>query len=205
VHGNTFLKNVQFRKFFSVQKVRRQNGGWKLSEFSGTKNACGNCVHACTDCIFPVLLLFTEGFPRKIIVKPPNAFCRRLFRHLFVSPVSTRGHCSVFFQFLLCQHRVLHCDLFTYWSLLFAICSSLASFKQPTLSHLSHTYLVKGWQRRLIAHAYNTVHSRMLTVSARTCLLNRSLAAAVSSCLLRICCLATDVVPLSVSWPLPRN
>jgi hypothetical protein len=32
-----------------------------------------------------------------------------------------------------------------------------------------------------------------------------SLAAAIYFCLLRICCLATDVVPLSVSLPLPNN
>jgi hypothetical protein len=37
------------------------------------------------------------------------------------------------------------------------------------------------------------------------CLPSCSLASAVYSCLLRICCLATDVVPLSVSQPLPRN
>jgi hypothetical protein len=42
-------------------------------------------------------------------------------------------------------------------------------------------------------------------VSTGMCLPSRSLAAAVYSCLLRIFCLATDVVPLSVSQPLPRN
>jgi hypothetical protein len=45
--------------------------------------------------------------------------------------------------------------------------------------------------------AYNTAHSPMLTVSSEMCLPNCSLSAAVYSCLLRICCLATDVVPLS--------
>jgi hypothetical protein len=50
----------------------------------------------------------------------------------------------------------------------------------------------------------HTVHSRMLTVSAAMCLPSSSLAAAVYSCLLRICCLSTDVVPLSISRPLPR-
>jgi hypothetical protein len=45
----------------------------------------------------------------------------------------------------------------------------------------------------------------MLTVSAGMCLPSRSLAAAVYYCLIRICCLATNVVPLSVSRPLPRN
>lgn len=69
----------------------------------------------------------------------PNAFCTRIFRHLCVSPVRTYGYCPDFFHFLLCLHRVLHCDLFTYWSALFARCSSVTSFKQPTLSHLSHT------------------------------------------------------------------
>jgi hypothetical protein len=44
--------------------------------------------------------------------------------------------------------------------------------------------------------AGNAVHSRMLTVYAGTCLTSRSLAAAVYSCLLRICSLVTDVVPL---------
>jgi hypothetical protein len=39
---------------------------------------------------------------------------------------------------------------------------------------------------------HNTVHSRV-TVSVGTCLPSISLAAAVYSCLLRICCLATDV------------
>jgi hypothetical protein len=48
-------------------------------------------------------------------------------------------------------------------------------------------------------------HSRMLTVSVGTCIPSRSLAAAVGSWLLRICCLATDVVPLSVSRQFPRN
>jgi hypothetical protein len=42
----------------------------------------------------------------------------------------------------------------------------------------------------------HTVHSRMLTVSAGMCLPSRSLAAAVCSCLLRLCCLPTNVVPL---------
>jgi hypothetical protein len=37
------------------------------------------------------------------------------------------------------------------------------------------------------------------------CSSSRSLAAAVYSCLIRICSIATDVVPLSVSRPLPRN
>jgi hypothetical protein len=44
-----------------------------------------------------------------------------------------------------------------------------------------------------------------LSVAAGTCLPRRSLAAAVYSCLLRICCLATDMVPSFVSRPLPRN
>jgi hypothetical protein len=43
------------------------------------------------------------------------------------------------------------------------------------------------------------------SVTAGTCLLNRCSAAAVYSCLLRICCLATNVVPSSVSQPFPRN
>jgi hypothetical protein len=51
----------------------------------------------------------------------------------------------------------------------------------------------------------HTAHSRMLTVSAGTCFPSRSLVAAVYSCLLRICCLATDVVCLSVSRPFSRN
>jgi hypothetical protein len=38
-----------------------------------------------------------------------------------------------------------------------------------------------------------------------TCLPSRSLTVVVYSFLLTICCLATDVVPLSVSRPLPRN
>jgi hypothetical protein len=40
----------------------------------------------------------------------------------------------------------------------------------------------------------HTICSHMLTVSAGMCLRNRSLAAVVSSCLVRICCLATDVI-----------
>jgi hypothetical protein len=44
-----------------------------------------------------------------------------------------------------------------------------------------------------------------VSVAAGTCLPSCSLAAAVCSCLLRICCLATSVVPLSFSRPLPRN
>jgi hypothetical protein len=42
-------------------------------------------------------------------------------------------------------------------------------------------------------------------VTAGTCLPSRSLAALVYSCLLKICCLATEVVSLSLSRPLPRN
>jgi hypothetical protein len=53
--------------------------------------------------------------------------------------------------------------------------------------------------------ADNTVHARVLTVSAGTCLPSQSLAAAVCSCFLRLCCLATDIVHLSVSRPSPRS
>jgi hypothetical protein len=49
------------------------------------------------------------------------------------------------------------------------------------------------------------LHSHRLTVSAGMSLPKCSLAVAVYSCLLRICCLATDVVPLSVSRPSPGN
>jgi hypothetical protein len=45
----------------------------------------------------------------------------------------------------------------------------------------------------------------MLTISAGICLPSRSLVAAVCSCLLRVCCLPMNVVPLSVSRPLHRN
>jgi hypothetical protein len=45
----------------------------------------------------------------------------------------------------------------------------------------------------------------LVSTAAGTCLPSCSLAAAVYSCLLRNFCLATDVVPLSVSRPLPRN
>jgi hypothetical protein len=45
----------------------------------------------------------------------------------------------------------------------------------------------------------------MLTASAGTCLPGCSLTAVVYCCLLKICCLATDVVMLFVSRPLPRN
>jgi hypothetical protein len=51
----------------------------------------------------------------------------------------------------------------------------------------------------------NSVNPSMLTVSARICLQSCCLVAAVYSCLLRICCLATNVVPLSISRPLLRN
>jgi hypothetical protein len=44
-----------------------------------------------------------------------------------------------------------------------------------------------------------------VSIAAGTCLPSRSLAAALYSCLLSICCLATDVVPLSVSRPLTTN
>jgi hypothetical protein len=50
-----------------------------------------------------------------------------------------------------------------------------------------------------------SVHSRMPTVSSGALLPSRSIAAAVYSCLLRICYLVTNVVPLSFSRPLPRN
>jgi hypothetical protein len=56
-----------------------------------------------------------------------------------------------------------------------------------------------------MAHVDNTVHFRMLTISTGTFLPKRSLAATIYSCLLRIWCLATDVISLSVSRPLPRN
>jgi hypothetical protein len=72
-------------------------------------------------------------------------------------------------------------------------------------SLLYRTDLVAAIVFLITLRADNPVHSRMLTVYAGTCLPSRSLAAAVCSCLLRICCLATDVVPLSVSRPLPRN
>jgi hypothetical protein len=41
----------------------------------------------------------------------------------------------------------------------------------------------------------------LVSVAGGTCLPSRSLAAAVYSCLLRICCVTTDVVSLSVSRP----
>jgi hypothetical protein len=44
-----------------------------------------------------------------------------------------------------------------------------------------------------------------VSVAAGTCLPSRSLAAAVCSCLLKLWCLETDVVPLSVLRPLPSN
>jgi hypothetical protein len=44
-----------------------------------------------------------------------------------------------------------------------------------------------------------------VSVAAGTCLPSCSLVAAVYCCLLRICCLAVDVVPLFVSQLLPRN
>jgi hypothetical protein len=44
-----------------------------------------------------------------------------------------------------------------------------------------------------------------VSVAAETCLSSRFLGATVYSCLLTIFCVATDVVPLSVSRPLPRN
>jgi hypothetical protein len=48
-------------------------------------------------------------------------------------------------------------------------------------------------------------HSHMLIFSVRMCLWCHSLGAAFCSCLLRICCLAMDVILLSVSQPLPTN
>jgi hypothetical protein len=51
----------------------------------------------------------------------------------------------------------------------------------------------------------NTVHFRIPLRCRKSVFTEPSLAAAVYSCLLIICCLATDVVPLSVSLPLPRN
>jgi hypothetical protein len=145
------------------------------------KNAFGNCVHAS----FQYCYCLPTFFHVKLLSSSPNAFRRRLFRHL---GQNTRAlACLVPFPSVLvssssCPH--------------FARCSSLTWFKQPRLSHLPHTQLLTGWQRRLIAHAI--VHSRMLTVSAGTCLLKRSLAGAVCSFLLRICCLATGIVPLCV-------
>jgi hypothetical protein len=50
-----------------------------------------------------------------------------------------------------------------------------------------------------------TVHSRMPTVSAGTLSPSRFLAAAVYSCLIRICCLVTNTLLFYVSRPLPRN
>jgi hypothetical protein len=44
-----------------------------------------------------------------------------------------------------------------------------------------------------------------ISIAVWMCLLIRSLAAVVYSCLLRICSLATDIVLLSVSLSLPRN
>jgi hypothetical protein len=44
-----------------------------------------------------------------------------------------------------------------------------------------------------------------VSVAAGTCLPSCSIAAAIYSCLLIIWCLATEVVPLFVSQPLPRN
>jgi hypothetical protein len=45
----------------------------------------------------------------------------------------------------------------------------------------------------------------VVTVAAGTYLPSRSLGSTVYSCLLRICCLATDVISLSLSRPLFRN
>jgi hypothetical protein len=45
----------------------------------------------------------------------------------------------------------------------------------------------------------------LVSVAVGTCLPSCCLAAAVYSCLLRICCLTTGVVPVTVSRPLPRN
>jgi hypothetical protein len=45
----------------------------------------------------------------------------------------------------------------------------------------------------------------LLSFVAVTCLRSRFISAAVYSCLLRNCCLSTDVIPLSLSRPLPRN
>jgi hypothetical protein len=44
-----------------------------------------------------------------------------------------------------------------------------------------------------------------LPVAAGTCVTSRSLAAAAYSCLLRICRLTKDVIPVYISRPLPRN
>jgi hypothetical protein len=68
------------------------------------------------------------------------------------------------------------------------------------LSHRTKLFYSSARPRR-----QHTAHSHMPTVSAEMCLQSRSLAVVVYSYLLRICCLATDIVPLSVSWPFPRN
>jgi hypothetical protein len=44
-----------------------------------------------------------------------------------------------------------------------------------------------------------------VSIAPGTCLPNHSIAVSVYSCLWRTCCLAMDVIPLFVSWPLPRN
>jgi hypothetical protein len=49
------------------------------------------------------------------------------------------------------------------------------------------------------------VHYHIITISAGTCSPSRSLSAAVYSYLLRIWWLSTDVIPLYVLWPMPRN
>jgi hypothetical protein len=56
-----------------------------------------------------------------------------------------------------------------------------------------------------LARLAQTTPFILVSVAGGTCLPSRSLDAAICSCLLRICCLGTDVVMLSVSQPLPRN
>jgi hypothetical protein len=96
--------------------------------------------------------------------------------------------------------------------------SKCFSWLIPRLAAISHqppsllfTAWLWNWNLTLFlaynssARAAEITPFTLVSVTAGTCLPSLSLAAAIYSCLLWICCLVTDVVRLSVSRPLPRN